>query len=138
MNYTAATVSKKTAAKRRAGLEALREKVRQGTLALNPDEGLRVSGSPYLLPHEVNQLEKDGTVIRGAVVTKFARELFTISQALLRLYNYREAGPRLLLSMYDYAESYIKDSGDVPGVLLAVLDEVERCVQIPQEEQAAA
>ena len=138
MNYTAATVSKQTAEKRRAGLEALRSKVRQGVLTLNPDEELRLTGTPYLLPSEVVQLEKNGAVICGAVVSQFARELFTLSQALFRLYNYREAGPQLILSMYDYAASYINKHGDGPDVLLAVLDEVERRVQIPQEEQAVA
>ena len=138
MNYTAAVVSRETAEKRRAGLEALRNKVRQNTLVLNPNEELRVTGTPYLLPSDLAQLEKEGAVIRGAVVTQFARELFTISQTLFRLYNYREADPQLILSLYDYAASYIKDNGDVPSVLLAVLDEVERCVQIPQEEQATA
>ena len=138
MNYTAATVSKQTAAERRAALEALRDTVRQGKLTLNPDEELRVTGTPYLLPSELEELTKDGAVIRGAVVTKFARELFTISQTLFRLYNHREAGKELILSLYDYAESYIEEHGDSRDVLLAVLDEVERRVQIPQEEQAFA
>lgn len=136
MNYEATIVSRETAEKRRAGLEALRNNVRQNTLVLNPNEELRVTGTPYLLPSEVTKLEKDGIVLRGVVVTKFARELYTISQALFRLYNYREAGPQLILSMYDFAASYIKDNGDVQSVLLAVIDEVERRVQIPQEEQA--
>ena len=138
MNYTTTIVSKKTAEKRRAGFETLREIVHQGTLVLNLDDELRVTGTPYLLPSELSQLEKEGVTIRGAVVSQFARELFTISRTLFRLYNYRKAGPQLLLSMYDYAAAYIKEHRDSPAVLLAVLDEVERRVQIPQEEQAIA
>ena len=73
-----------------------------------------------------------------AVRSKYARELSAIARELYDIYDRRASGPELEKAVFDRAESYIREHGDTIKVLTAVLDEVEKKVQIPQEDQASA
>ena len=130
-------VNKETAMRRRARFNKLRDEVRKGILPPLDDEMFRVHGLTFLLPDDGHPDE--GRMIRDhAVRTKFARELSAIAEVLYDIYDRRAAGPELEKAVYDHAESFIREHGDTVEVLTAVLDEVEKNVQIPQEDQATA
>lgn len=130
-------VNRETARLRRDRFEKLRDEVRKGILPPLPDEMFRVHGLTFLLPDDGHPDE--GRMIRDhAVRTKFARELSAIAEVLYDIYDRRAAGPELEKAVYDHAESFIRENGDTMEVLTAVLDEVEKNIQIPQEDQATA
>ena len=123
-------VNKETAMRRRIRFNKLRDEVRKGILPPLDDEMFRVHDLTFLLPEDAHPDE--GRMIRDhAVRSKYARELYDI-------YDRRAAGPELEKAVYDHAESFIREHGDTMEVLTAVLDEVEKNVQIPQEDQAIA
>ena len=115
-------VNKETAMRRRIRFNKLREEVRKGILPPLDDEMFRVHDLTFLLPDDAHPDE--GRMIRD--------------HALYDIYDRRAAGPELEKAVYDHAESYIREHGDTMEVLTAVLDEVEKNVQIPQEDQASA
>ena len=130
-------VNKEISKRRRARFDKLRSEVRMGSLPPLPADMFRVHGLTFLLPEDVHPDE--GRMIRDhAVRTKFARELSAIAEVLYDIYDRRNAGPELEKAVYDHAESFIRENGDTIDVLTAVLDEVEKKVQIPQEDQAIA
>ena len=130
-------VNKETAKRRRVRFNKLRSEVQKGVLPPLPADMFRVHGLTFLLPDDGHPDE--GRMIRDhAVRTKFARELSAIEEVLYDIYDRRAAGPELEKAVYDHAESFIREHGDTMEVLTAVLDEVEKNIQIPQEDQATA
>lgn len=130
-------INRETAKRRRARFNKLRDDVRRDKLPPIPIQMFRVRGLTFLLPDAPHPDE--GRMIRDyAVRTKFARELSAIAEALYQIYDRQAAGPELEKAVFDHAEMFIRQHGDTREVLTAVLDEVERNVQIPQEDQAVA
>ena len=130
-------IDRETATRRRARFDKLRDGVRKGILPPLDDEMFRVHDLTFLLPNDAHPDE--GRMIRDhAVRSKYARELSAIARELYDIYDRRASGPELEKAVFDRAESYIREHGDTIKVLTAVLDEVEKKVQIPQEDQASA
>ena len=130
-------VNRETAKRRRARFDKLRDGVRKGILPPMSDEMFRVHDLTFLLPDDAHPDE--GRMIRDhAVRSRYARELSAIARELYDIYDRRDAGPELEKAVYDHAESFIREHGDTVEVLTAVLDEVEKKVQMPQEDQAIA
>lgn len=130
-------IDRETATRRRARFDKLRDGVRKGILPPINDEMFRVHDLTFLLPEDAHPDE--GRMIRDhAVRSQYARELSAIARELYDIYDRRASGPELEKAVFDRAESYIREHGDTIKVLTAVLDEVEKKVQIPQEDQASA
>ena len=130
-------INKETAKRRRARFDRLRDDVRRDKLPPIPIHMFRVRGLTFLLPEEPHPDE--GRMIRDhAVRSKYARELSAIAKVLYKIYDGQAAGPDLEIAVFDHAETFIREHGDTKGVLTAVLDAVEKNVQIPQEDQAVA
>lgn len=130
-------IDRENATRRRARFDKLRDGVRKGILPPINDEMFRVHDLTFLLPEDVHPDE--GRMIRDhAVRSQYARELSAIARELYDIYDRRDAGPELPKAVYDCAEMFIREHGDTIEVLTAVLDEVEKKVQIPQEDQASA
>ena len=130
-------INKETAKRRRARFDRLRDDVQRDNLPPIPIQMFRVRGLTFLLPD--SRHPDEGRMIRDhAVRSRYARELSAIAEALYEIYDRQAAGPELEKAVFDHAETFIREHGDTRGVLTAVLDEVERKVQIPQEDQAVA